>query len=99
MRKITNQLSSQPKFVDLKREAAIAEGAPLRAILDWLYIASLQNDTGAVFSIAKQLAQSGDLEEKRFFLQSLEHANSLNCKIESTIRIPQPPEHRSAMPI
>lgn len=60
-----------PKFVDLKREAAIAEGAPLRAILDWLYIASLQNDTSAVFSIAKQLALSGDLEEKRFFLQSI----------------------------
>ncbi|MCU0712546.1 MAG: DUF1583 domain-containing protein [Pirellula sp.] len=60
-----------PKFTDLKREAAIAEGAPLRAILDWLYVASLQNDTGAVFSIAKQLALSGNIEEKRFFLQSI----------------------------
>ncbi|XZE19650.1 DUF1583 domain-containing protein [Pirellulaceae bacterium SH449] len=58
-------------FADSIKESAFAEVPSPRAVLDWLYICVLKNDYPSTFALSKKMAANGDLEEKRFFLQSL----------------------------
>lgn len=58
-------------FADSIKENALAEAPAQRAMLDWLYICVLKNDYPATFALSKKMAANGEIEEKRFFLQSL----------------------------
>ena len=62
-------------FADSVRDKSTAPGSSQRDLLDWLYVCALKNDYTQIFSISKQLAQSGGIDEKRFFLQSLPTRN------------------------
>ncbi|MCU0709255.1 MAG: tetratricopeptide repeat protein, partial [Pirellula sp.] len=58
-------------FADSVRKRGVAEGATQRDLLDWLYLSLLKGEYPDVLTISRQLAKSGGIEEKRFFLQSL----------------------------
>ena len=62
-------------FTDSVRDKSTAPGSSQRDLLDWLYVCALKNDYSQIFSISKQLAQTGGIDEKRFFLQSLPTRN------------------------
>lgn len=62
-------------LADSVRDKSTAVGSSQRDLLDWLYVCALKNDYPQIFSISKQLAQSGGIDEKRFFLQSLPRRN------------------------
>ena len=62
-------------LADSVRDKSTAVGTSKRDLLDWLYVCALKNDYPQIFSISKQLAQSGGIDEKRFFLQSLPRRN------------------------
>jgi tetratricopeptide (TPR) repeat protein len=67
----TDGTQESKTFADSVRDTGTASGATTRDVLDWLYVAALKDDYASIFSIAKQLAATGDVEEKRYFLQSL----------------------------
>ncbi|MCU0712328.1 MAG: DUF1583 domain-containing protein [Pirellula sp.] len=61
----------KPTMAETIRDAALVEDASNRARLDGLFVSLLKGDNPSAFAVARILAIKGDIEEKRYFLQSL----------------------------
>lgn len=61
----------KPTMAEAIRDAGLVEDASNRARLDGLFVSLLKGDNPSAFAVARKLAIEGDIEEKRYFLQSL----------------------------
>ncbi len=68
---IAEETEVKPTMAETIRDAALVEDASSRARLDGLFVSLLKGDNPSAFAVARKLAIEGDLEEKRYFLQSL----------------------------